>query len=78
MSDKWEMLDAPELPKEEQGITDKKEIMPALRKGILAYLKKGYSIQAVADTINGKFPELEITDMDVRKTLPRVTRKNSR
>jgi hypothetical protein len=70
-----EMLDAPELPKEEQDITDKKEIMSVLRKGILAYLKKGYSIQAVVETINAKFPGFEITDMDVRKILPKVTRK---
>jgi hypothetical protein len=70
-----ELLDAPELPKEEQDITDKKEIMSVLRKGILAYLKKGYSIQAVVETINGKFPGFEITDSDVRKILPKVTRK---
>jgi hypothetical protein len=70
-----EMLDAPELPKEEQDITGKKEIMSVLRKGILAYLKKGYSIQAVVETINGKFPEFEIADADVRKILPKVTRK---
>ncbi|MDR0652566.1 MAG: hypothetical protein LBG12_04570 [Synergistaceae bacterium] len=54
---------------------DKKEALSLLRKGILAYLKKGYSIQAVVETINGKFPEFEITDSDVRKVLPKVTRK---
>ena len=70
-----EMLEAPELPKEEQDITGKKEVMSVLRKGILAYLKKGYSIQAVVETINGKFPEFEISDSDVRKILPKVTRK---
>ncbi|MDR0652611.1 MAG: hypothetical protein LBG12_04820 [Synergistaceae bacterium] len=37
--------------------------------------KKGYSIQAVVETINGKFPEFEIIDSDVRKILPKVTRK---
>jgi hypothetical protein len=70
-----ELLDAPELPKAEQSIGDKKETLSVLRKGILAFLKKGYSIQAVVETINGKFPELEITDLDVRKILPKVTKK---
>ena len=70
-----ELLDAPELPKAEQSIEDKKEALSILRKGILAYLKKGYSIQAVVETITGKFPEFEITDADVRKALPQVTRK---
>jgi hypothetical protein len=70
-----EMLEAPELPKEEQDIKDKKEALSVLKKGILAYLRKGYSIQAVVETINGKFPEFEITDSDVRKILPKVTRK---
>jgi hypothetical protein len=70
-----EMLDAPELPKEEQDITGKKEIMSVLRKGILAYLKKGYSIQAVVETIHAKFSGFGITDADVRKILPKVTRK---
>ena len=70
-----EMLEAPELPKEEQDITGKKEVISVLRKGILAYLKKGYSIQAIVETINGKFPEFEITDSDVRNVLPKVTRK---
>jgi hypothetical protein len=70
-----ELLDAPELPKAEQSVKDKKEALSVLRKGILAYLKKGYSIQAVVETINGKFPGFEITDMDVRKILPKVTRK---
>jgi ribosomal protein L13 len=70
-----EMLKAPELPKEEQDITGKKEVMSVLRKGMLAYLKKGYSIQAVVETVNGKFPEFGISDADVRKMLPKVTRK---
>jgi hypothetical protein len=70
-----ELLDAPELPKEEQDIKDKKEVLSALKKGILAYLKKGYSIQAVVEPINGKFPGFEITDADVRKILPKVTRR---
>jgi hypothetical protein len=70
-----EMLEAPELPKKEQDIKDKKEALSALKKGILAYLRKGYSIQAVVETINGKFPEFGITDADVRKILPKVTRK---
>jgi hypothetical protein len=70
-----ELLDAPELPKAEQSVKDKKEALSLLKKGILAYLKKGYSIQAVVETINGKFPEFEITDADVRKILPKVTRK---
>jgi hypothetical protein len=63
------------LPKAEQSIEDKKEALSVLRKGILAYLKKGYSIQAGVETINGKFPDFEITDADVRKILPKVTRK---
>jgi hypothetical protein len=70
-----ELLDAPELPKEEQDVKDKKEALSILKKGILAYLKKGYSIQAVVETINVKFPGFEITDADVRKILPKVTRK---
>jgi hypothetical protein len=70
-----ELLDAPELPKAEQSVKDKKEALSVLRKAILAYLKKGYSIQAVVETVNGKFPEFEITDADVRKILPKVTRK---
>jgi hypothetical protein len=70
-----ELLDAPELPKEEQDIKDKKEVLSVLRKGILAYLRKGYSTQAVVETINDKFPEFEIADTDVRKILPKVTRK---
>jgi hypothetical protein len=70
-----ELLDAPELPKEEQDISGKKEVMSVLRKGILTYLKKGYSIQAVVETIHAKFPGFEITDADVRKILPKVTRK---
>jgi hypothetical protein len=70
-----EMLEAPELPKEEQDIKDKKEALSVLKKGILAYLKKGYSIQAVVKTINVKFSGFEITDTDVRKILPKVTRK---
>ena len=70
-----ELLDAPELPRDEQSVKDKKEALPLLKKGILAYLKKGYSIQAVVETINGKFPEFEVTDADVRKILPKVTRK---
>jgi hypothetical protein len=70
-----ELLDAPELPKAEQSVKDKKEAMSLLRKGILAYLKKGYSIQAVVETVNGKFPEFEVSDADVRKILPKVTRK---
>jgi hypothetical protein len=70
-----ELLEAPELPKEQQDVRDKKEALPVLRKGILAYLRKGYSVQAVVETINGKFPEFEITDADVRKILPKVTRK---
>jgi hypothetical protein len=52
-----------------------KEALPLLKKGILAYLKKGYSIQAVVETVNGKFPEFGIADADVRKILPKVTRK---
>ena len=70
-----ELLDAPELPKAEQSVKDKKEALSLLRKGILAYLKKGYSIQAVVETVNGKFPEFEVSDADVRKILPKVTRK---
>jgi hypothetical protein len=70
-----ELLEAPELPKEQQDVKDKKEALPVLKKGILAYLRKGYSIRAVVETINGKFPEFEITDADVRKILPKVTRK---
>jgi hypothetical protein len=69
------LLDAPELPRAEQSVKDKKEAMSLLKKGILAYLKKGYSIQAVVETVNGKFPEFEVTDTDVRKILPKVTRK---
>jgi hypothetical protein len=53
----------------------REEALSVLKKGILAYLKKGYSVQAVVETINGKFPEFEITDADVRKILPKVTRK---
>jgi hypothetical protein len=34
---------------------------------MLSYLKKGYSIQAVVETVNGKFPEFGITDADVKK-----------
>jgi hypothetical protein len=70
-----ELLDAPELPKEDQAVKDKKEALSVLKKGILAYLRKGYSIQAVVETINAKFPGFEITDADVRKILPKVTRK---
>jgi hypothetical protein len=70
-----ELLEAPELPKEQQDVRDKREALPVLKKGILAYLRKGYSIQAVVETINGKFPEFEITDSDVRKILPKVTKK---
>ena len=70
-----ELLDAPELPKAEQSVKDKKEALSLLRKGILSYLKKGYSIQAVVETVNRKFPEFEVTDADVRKILPKVTRK---
>jgi hypothetical protein len=70
-----ELLDAPELPKAEQSVKDKREALSLLKKGILVYLKKGYSIQAVVETINGKFPEFEIADADVRKILPKVTRK---
>ena len=70
-----DLLDAPELPKSGQGVKDKKEALSVLKKGILAYLKKGYSIQAVVETVNGKFPEFEVTDADVRKILPKVTRK---
>jgi hypothetical protein len=70
-----ELLEAPELPKEKQDVKDKKEALSVLKKGILAYLRKGYSIQAVVETINGKFPEFEISDADVRKILPKVTRK---
>ena len=70
-----ELLDAPELPKAEQGVKDKKEALSLLKKGILAYLKKGYSIQAVVETVNGKFPEFGVSDADVRKILPKVTRK---
>jgi hypothetical protein len=46
------LLDAPELPRDEQSVKDKKEALSLLRKEILAYLKKGYSIQAVVETIN--------------------------
>jgi hypothetical protein len=70
-----ELLEAPELPKKEQDVKDKKEALSALKKGILAYLRKGYSIQAVVETILSKFPGFEITDSDVRKILPKVTRK---
>jgi hypothetical protein len=70
-----EFLDAPELPQAEQSVKDKKEALSVLKKGILAYLKKGYSVQAVVETINGKFPEFEITGADVRKILPKVTKK---
>jgi hypothetical protein len=70
-----ELLDAPELPKAEQSVKDKKEALSLLRKGILAYLKKGYSIQTIVETVNGKFPEFEVTDADVRKILPKVTKK---
>jgi hypothetical protein len=70
-----ELLDAPELPKAEQSVKDKKEALSVLKKGILTYLKKGYSIQSVIETINGKFPDFEITDADVRKILPKVTKK---
>jgi hypothetical protein len=70
-----EMMGAPELPKEEREVKDKKEIVSLLNRGILAYLKKGYSIQAVVETVNAKFPEFGIDDSDVRKILPKVTRK---
>jgi hypothetical protein len=70
-----EMMGAPELPEEEQDVKDGREVVPLLRKGILAYLRKGYSIQSVVETINSKFPEFEIADADVRKILPKVTRK---
>jgi hypothetical protein len=70
-----EMMGAPELPKEEREVKDKKEAVSLLNKGILAYLKKGYSVQAVVETINAKFPEFEINESDVRKILPKVTRK---
>jgi hypothetical protein len=70
-----EMMGAPELPKEKREVKDKKEVVSLLNKGILAYLKKGYSVQAVVETINAKFPEFEVTDSDVRKILPKVTRK---
>jgi hypothetical protein len=70
-----EMMGAPELPKEEREVKDKKEAVSLLNKGILAYLKKGYSVQAVVETVNAKFPEFEIAESDVRKILPKVTRK---
>jgi hypothetical protein len=70
-----EMMGAPELPKEEREVKDKKEAVSLLNKGILAYLKKGYSIQAVVETVNAKFPEFGIDEADVRKILPKVTRK---
>jgi hypothetical protein len=70
-----EMMGAPELPREEREVKDRKEAVSLLNKGILAYLKKGYSIQAVVETVNAKFPEFEINESDVRKILPKVTRK---
>jgi hypothetical protein len=70
-----EMMGAPELPKEEREVKDKKEAVSLLNRGILAYLKKGYSIQAVVETVNAKFPEFGIDEADVRKILPKVTKK---
>jgi hypothetical protein len=70
-----EMMGAPELPREEREVKDKKEIVSLLNRGILAYLKKGYSVQAVVETVNAKFPEFGIDEADVRKILPKVTRK---
>jgi hypothetical protein len=70
-----ELINAPVLLKEEQDVKDKKEALSVLKKGILVYLRKGYSIQAVVETINNKFPQFEIADADVRKILPKVTKK---
>ena len=63
------------MPKDGQSTQYKKEALPLLKKGVLAYLRKGYSIQAVVEAVNGKFPEFEVTDADVRKILPKVASK---
>jgi hypothetical protein len=70
-----ELESAPELPKGERLVEDKGEIMGVLKKSILAYLKKGYPIQAAAEKLNEKFPVYGITEGDVRKLLPKVTKK---
>jgi hypothetical protein len=75
---KMELESAPEIPKEERLVEDKNEIMGVLKKSILAYLKKGYSVQAAAEKLSEKFPVYGITEADVRKLLPKVTKKKRR
>jgi hypothetical protein len=70
-----ELESAPELPKEERLVEDKGEIIGILKKSILAYLKKGYSVQAAAEKLSEKFPVYGITEGDVRKLLPKVAKK---
>jgi len=70
-----ELLNAKEAPKEQQPVEDKKAALILIKKGILAYLKKGYSVQAVFERINEKFPAFGITREDVKKILPKVTKK---
>jgi hypothetical protein len=70
-----ELESAPELPKEERIVEDKGEIIGILKKSILAYLKKGYSVQTTAEKLSEKFPVYGITEGDVRKLLPKVAKK---
>jgi hypothetical protein len=71
-----ELLNAPELPKEQKFITGGKgQIFELLKDGIIEYLKKGYSTLAATQFINEKLPSVNLTETDIRSLLPFVTKK---
>jgi hypothetical protein len=72
-----ELINAPELPKEQIRVTDKAKALSLIKKGILAYLKKGHSVREVYERFNEKFPAYRITEDEVKKYVRKVTKKKT-
>jgi hypothetical protein len=66
------LVKAPNAPQDEQYIKSKAELLEALKLGIVAYLKKGYSVKAAVDFINTELTFYKVTEAEIKKYLPLV------
>ena len=70
-----DISEMPEISREKKEVKSKDEIIKALEKGILAMLRKGYSIKATTDYLNEKLSPYTVNEAEVKKLLRKVTAK---
>ena len=70
-----DISDMPEVSREQKEVKKKDEIIKALEKGILSMLRKGYSIKATTDFLNGRLSPYTVNETEVKKLLRKVTTK---